>query len=512
MESERRDDLGAEGVDSCWYCDTTYKNRWQHRYTRHELQAKMAKEKEIHDDFLDDVGAIINKQKQDPDLPMSVFWDGQRRKRPRAVVTAEQEVEEKTTMPTAKFYPMKLYKSMFGDPNSKENKSRGHKKSTSNGYVGVKVPNDLEMLPWDIATSSIKRKKKTDTLHDSHEIPEEEAVDGMADRIYEDAVSDDEHKRSDGLGGWSLQKLMDEIAKKTPKSQEAQSTAEPDEEEEEEEEEEEAVPKPSKSRAQRREGVNVGRRASKRSRDEDEVEEEEPPTKRTKEAPPVPRKGGGRKATSSQQHETPTKRTNGKQTLTSQKDEDATWPKTPSKGGQRKDLHELVARLQEEVCKGASDSLAFGHKYAAVLKSIQRHMQNIAKMIDKTCDDDDKCLLLLDNKNLQVMESGIRLIRNAVGDISRRPPVSDLARRWRSLETFANTEPVATVNWSPWFHDQIMHVCAQGQYQDAGATFAKASLIEKFGTYDEVKQRTYLEVGLSTLLTMPETHLAKSKD
>ena len=104
------------------------------------------------------MAALIQKQKENPGGKHQSVWDERWQQRRRTQVTNEQEVEERCKMPSAKFYPMKLYKKQFGDPRSKENKVRGHKPQTKQGVLGVQIPVDIESVPWDIETSTISRK------------------------------------------------------------------------------------------------------------------------------------------------------------------------------------------------------------------------------------------------------------------------------------------------------------------------------------------------------------------
>jgi hypothetical protein len=173
-----------------------------------------------------------------------------------------------------------------------------------------------------------------------------------------------------------------------------------------------------------------------------------------------------------------------------------------------------VKKLMKEVCEGASNSLAFGARYAAVLKSIQRTLSNIKKSLERNPDSDIKALLLSDSKELQVMEAGIRLVRNVVGeDTQRKHPVDVLARRWRSLECFANSDPASAVRWSPWYNDKMLRLVITGQFDEQiGDAFSLSMLSSKLGKVDAKTQRSYFEQALEFYLQKPMGVVASVKD
>lgn len=97
-------------------------------------------------------------------------------------VTSSKQVKnvvshnDKLILPEDDFLLLPRYTKKFGDPNSKENKEKGHKVCRKHGYKGVVVPGDYGEGPWRLQQS-------VNNALESHEIVAEDNSECSSDQV-----------------------------------------------------------------------------------------------------------------------------------------------------------------------------------------------------------------------------------------------------------------------------------------------------------------------------------------
>ena len=144
-------------ANNCWACERVYFNDYRPfdgpNANRKKPQNKLGRSLPDREEFLKKRARFLRRRRK-----------GLQRWKPKLI------------MPEDDFWLLPRYIKKFGDPNSKENKKKGHRVCRKHGYKGVVVPGDDGEGPW-------KCQQSLNNALESHETLAEDCSDVSEDLI-----------------------------------------------------------------------------------------------------------------------------------------------------------------------------------------------------------------------------------------------------------------------------------------------------------------------------------------